>query len=46
MLAHAPDDAGRIAKTWIRLQPDPSRALWTDDYSNILGEMLRTKLGW
>ena len=45
MLAHDPRDAGRVAKEWTRLQPDPSRALWTDDYSNIPGEMLRTKLG-
>ncbi|QPF87786.1 fused MFS/spermidine synthase [Bradyrhizobium genosp. L] len=46
MLARTDADAGPIAETWRRLQPDPSRTVWTDDYSNILGEMLRTKFGW
>jgi len=44
-MARNPADAGRIAKDWMPLQPDPSSALWTDDYSNILGVMLRRKFG-
>ena len=39
-------DTGTIAGNWTRLQPEPSSALWTDDYSNILGIMLRKKFGW
>jgi hypothetical protein len=27
------------------LRSDPASALWTDDYSNILGIMLRKKFG-
>ena len=39
-------DAGSVAGNWAPLRPDQSSALWTDDYSNILGIMLRTKFGW
>ena len=39
-------DTGSVAANWTQLQADPSSALWTDDYSNILGIMLRKKLGW
>ena len=39
-------DAGSVAGSWTPLQPDRSSALWTDDYSNILGVMLRKKFGW
>ena len=39
-------DAGSVAGNWMPLRPDQSSALWTDDYSNILGIMLRTKFGW
>ena len=39
-------DAGSVAGNWTPLRPDQSSALWTDDYSNILGIMLRTKFGW
>jgi hypothetical protein len=46
MLVREPRDAGSVAASWTRLQPDPSSALWTDDYSNILGPMLRRKFGW
>jgi hypothetical protein len=46
VLAREPADIGGIAASWTRLQPDPSSALWTDDYSNILGVMLRKKFGW
>ncbi len=46
VLARAPADTGSIARDWTPLQPDRSSALWTDDYSNILGIMLRKKFGW
>jgi hypothetical protein len=46
VLAREPGDAGRIAGNWTRLQPDPALATWSDDYSNILTVMLRTKFGW
>jgi hypothetical protein len=45
-LAREPGDAGSIAGSWTRLQPDRSRAAWSDDYSDILTVMLRKKLNW
>ncbi|MGF6308987.1 hypothetical protein ABIB82_002960 [Bradyrhizobium sp. i1.8.4] len=45
MLARAPEDAGEAAQRWSSLPSGPSNEVWTDDYSNILGPMLRTKLG-
>ena len=39
-------DVGAVAESWTRLQPDPASATWTDDYSNILGVMLRKKMVW
>jgi hypothetical protein len=45
VLAREAADAGTIAATWTPLPPDRSSALWTDDYSNILGVMLRRKFG-
>lgn len=45
VLARDAADAGSVAKDWTPLQPDPASALWTDDYSNILGVMLRRKFG-
>jgi hypothetical protein len=38
-------DAGNVAANWTPLHPDRSSAPWTDDYSNILGVMLRKKFG-
>ena len=46
VLARVPADTGSIARDWTPLQPDRLSALWTDDYSNILGIMLRKKFGW
>jgi hypothetical protein len=46
VLAREPADTGSIAGSWTPLRPDQSFALWTDDYSNILGVMLRKKFGW
>jgi spermidine synthase len=45
VLARDTADAGSVAGSWTPLQPDRSSALWTDDYSNILGLMLRKKFG-
>ena len=46
VLAREPGDAGRIATSWARLQPDRRAATWSDDFSDILTVMLRKKLGW
>ena len=45
MLARTAEDAGAAAQHWIAMSPDPASALWTDDYSNLLGPMLRAKFG-
>lgn len=45
VLARDAADVGSVAANWTPLQPDRSSALWTDDYSNILGVMLRKKFG-
>ncbi|MES5486801.1 fused MFS/spermidine synthase [Bradyrhizobium sp. INPA03-11B] len=45
MLARTPEDAGEAARHWTAMSPDPASALWTDDYSNLLGPMLRAKFG-
>jgi hypothetical protein len=45
VLARDAADMGSIAANWTPLPPDRSSALWTDDYSNILGAMLRRKFG-
>jgi hypothetical protein len=45
VLAREAGDAGSLAKDWTPLQPDRSSSLWTDDYSNVLGVMLRKKFG-
>jgi hypothetical protein len=45
VLAREPGDTGRIAGSWLRLQPDPKASTWSDDYSDILTVMLRKKFG-
>jgi hypothetical protein len=44
-MAREAGDTGSVARKWTPLRSDPAGALWTDDYSNILGIMLRTKFG-
>ena len=44
-MAREAGDTGSVAGSWTPLRPDPASALWTDDYSNILGIMLRKKFG-
>ncbi|MBR1230951.1 fused MFS/spermidine synthase [Bradyrhizobium sp. AUGA SZCCT0182] len=45
VLARDAAATGSVAASWTPLQPDRSSALWTDDYSNILGVMLHKKFG-
>jgi hypothetical protein len=45
VMARAASDTGSVAASWTPLRPDPASALWTDDYSNVLGIMLRKKFG-
>ena len=37
------DDFGPLAESddWELKEPDPSQWVWTDDYSNIVGSVLR-----
>ena len=44
-MAREAGDIGSVAGKWAPLHPGPASALWTDDYSNILGIMLRRKFG-
>ena len=44
-MAREAGDIGSVAGKWTPLRSDPASALWTDDYSNILGIMLRKKFG-
>jgi len=47
-LARDPADLGDLPAraSWRRLEPDAGIPPWTDDYSNILGAMMRHKLGY
>jgi hypothetical protein len=45
VMAREAADIGSVAGSWTRLHPNRTSALWTDDYSNILGAMLRKKFG-
>jgi len=47
-LARDPADLGDLPAraSWRRLEPDAGVPPWTDDYSNILGAMMRHKLGY
>jgi hypothetical protein len=45
VMAREAGDTGSVAASWTPLRSDPTSALWTDDYSNILGIMLRRKFG-
>src|SRR5262249_26331114 len=42
-VARKDEDFGALAKSkyWPLLPPDPARRVWTDDYSNVLGALLR-----
>jgi hypothetical protein len=45
-LARAPADLGDLPQRrgWRKVEPHPDIAAWTDDYSDILGAILRKKL--
>lgn len=47
-LARRPQDLGDLSSRpgWQEIRPDARVSTWTDDYSNILGAILRKKLGW
>jgi hypothetical protein len=47
VLARRPADMGDLPGRpgWREIKPDPGIPAWTDDYSNILGAILRKKLG-
>jgi hypothetical protein len=45
VMAREAGDTGSVSASWTPLRSDPSSALWTDDYSNILGILLRKKFG-
>jgi SAM-dependent methyltransferase len=42
-VARSDDDFGRIAKSqyWELQEPDPDQWVWTDDYSNVIGAVVR-----
>jgi hypothetical protein len=46
-LARDPADLGDLAARagWRRIEPAGTVAAWTDDYSNVLGAMIRRKFG-
>ena len=47
VLARRAADLGDLPRRpgWREIKPDPDIPAWTDDYSNILGAILRKKLG-
>ncbi|MGH6770494.1 MAG: spermidine synthase, partial [Xanthobacteraceae bacterium] len=47
-LARNPADLGDLPQRagWREVKPEARIAAWTDDYSDILGAILRKKLGW
>jgi hypothetical protein len=48
VLARDPKVLGDLTRSpgWHEVKPDPRVPAWTDDYSNILGAIVRKKLGW
>jgi spermidine synthase len=42
--ARSPEDFGSLAQgenAWEDIEPDPKQWVWTDDYSNVIGAMIR-----
>ena len=41
--ARKDEDFGTLGKhgNWIPVRPDPRQWVWTDDYSNVIGAMIR-----
>jgi hypothetical protein len=46
-LARSPAHLGKLPRQrgWNEIKPDPRVAAWTDDYSNIVGAIIRKKFG-
>jgi len=46
-LARSPAHLGALTRErgWTEIKPDPSVPAWTDDYSNIIGAIIRNKFG-
>jgi hypothetical protein len=42
-VARKDEDFGALAKSryWPLLSPDPAQRVWTDDYSNVVGALVR-----
>ncbi|MBV8836519.1 MAG: hypothetical protein JO000_08275, partial [Alphaproteobacteria bacterium] len=42
-VAHKDEDFGALAKSkhWVTQKADPNQRVWTDDYSNVVGAILR-----
>jgi hypothetical protein len=42
-VARKDEDFGALAKSryWPLLPPDPAQRVWTDDYSNVVGALVR-----
>ena len=42
-VARTDEDFGPLAQSeyWEKQEPDPKQWVWTDDYSNIIGSILR-----
>ncbi len=47
-IVRKPEDFGALneAKHWMDQKPDPRQWVWTDDYSNVLGAMIRHSRGY
>jgi len=43
VVAHKDEDFGALTKSkhWVTQKPDPNQRVWTDDYSNVVGAILR-----
>jgi hypothetical protein len=48
VLARKTGDLGDLPNRpgWHEIKPVPDIRIWTDDYSNVLGAILRKRFGW
>jgi hypothetical protein len=48
VLARKTGDLGDLPNRpgWLEIKPVPDIRIWTDDYSNVLGAILRKRFGW
>ena len=40
-VARSEEDFGDLAQDWATMAPDPSQWVWTDDYCNVVGALIR-----